>query len=406
MSRKKKIVFTVAAALLFLLFAEAVARFAVNYGNRLGNFERRKTFEAYQDKEWAGQYFEDIEDCAAQRGKRPGRFVRYLMFDLGPDCATQTVNYAGGTRKTWEPEIVPDDKAKIYKIGMFGGSTMLGLGTPDDLTIPSHLSRLLHEAGGKDARYLVTNYGVSSYDFTQGLMKLTLLLREGERFDYVIFYGGTNDIDNSYEAGRAGALYAEKAIRNKLEGGLRGQLREFIKDQLNSCGLCKGLAVLSRNTPFLEERFTPFLVRARDFIHFKEGAGESEGDIARFAEEIAANYRQSHDLLAALARAYGFRYAEFLQPTLLYNDHPVGGEEIIRNVDTRLSDEKLLTLYRETYEKLLAMRLANFFDASDSLLGRQKAFYVDAVHINDEGNAAVAERVFAALKKELGLQAK
>ena len=408
MTRKKEIIFIIITLLLTLTLAEGFFRFFIERRNRLGNLEKRNTFEPYQNKPWVDQYFRDGKECSKQRAEareETGTYVRYILHDLSHDCTTKSVNIALGMRKTWNPN--PDSlvgDAKIYTLAMFGGSTMQGVGLPDDLTIPSHFSKLVNEAAKDNTVYIVKNYGVSSYTFTQSLIKLILLLREGERFDYVIFYGGTNDIDNAYDVGEAGALIGEKALKNRLEGGTSGQIREFFKRQLNSCGICRTIVIISRNTPILRDYVTPYLVRARDVIHFKEGKRKDDQEIVALAKDIAEYYAKSHELLDALSRAYDFKYAEFWQPALLYGEEqPVGGEKIILNIDPRLTDDKLKELYRLSRDKINSMRLENFHDISGALLLREKAYYLDAAHISDEGNKAVAEDIYAILKNELSI---
>ena len=397
MGRAKKIAFTLITACILLVLAELAARFVLNRDGAISIAERKNTFEPYQEKSWTEQYFKDEAACAEQREREnvTSAFIRYIMYDLdGSRCETPTINYFGGNqRKTWNPDIDPQtEKREIRTVAFFGGSTMQGAGVPDDLTIPSQFSQIVNSATGS-VIYRVENYGVSGYTNTQAIMKLVILLREGKKFDHVIFYGGANDIDNAYEAGEAGAFYAEKTIENRLFGGLRGQIKEAFKDQLTSCGLCRFIITASRNTPVLKDYVTPSLVQVRKFLLFKEGATKSEDSLAPFAGEIADYYVKSHDFLDKLSKVYGFTYLEFWQPTLHYENGPVGGEAMYWNIDNRLTDEKLKTLFRLTLADVRAANLNNFTDLSNALAQRTKAYYLDAVHIGEEGNAAVAQEI-------------
>ncbi len=403
LSTKKKIIFTIAALFIFVAAAELVARFVLNNDGAISIAERKNTFEPYQNKPWTEQYFKDEAVCGEQKKQSTSTddFVRYVMYDVGyPGCKSQTINYFGGNaRKTWNPDYDPNKPGlKIYRVAFFGGSTMQGAGVPDDLTIPSQFSKLANSATNS-AVYQVENYGVSGYTYTQAVMKLALFLREGEKFDYVIFYNGANDVDNAYEAGSAGAFYGEKTIENRLFGGLWGQVKESFKGQLTSCGLCRFIITFSRNTPFFKDHLTPYLVQLRKFLYFKEGTSKSDDTITPFAQGIADYYIKSHGLLDRLSKAYGFKYVEFWQPSLMYEDGPVGGEKLYWNIDNRLTDEKLKSLYRLTLADVNAAKLNNFYDLSRALVGREKAYYLDAVHISDDGNAAVAEKIFDVFEK-------
>jgi lysophospholipase L1-like esterase len=403
LTRKKKIIFTIVVVFIFFLAAELVARFVLNNNGAISIAERKNTFEPYQNKPWTEQYFKDEALCGEQHKQSiaTSSFVRYVMYDVGyPGCKSQTINYFGGNmRKTWGPDYDTNKLGlKIYSVAFFGGSTTQGAGVPDDLTIPSQFSKLANTATSSVV-YRVENYGVSGYTYTQAIVKLAFLLREGKKFDYVIFYNGVNDIDNAYEAGIAGAFYGEKTIKNRLYGGLSGQSKEKFKDQLNSCGLCRFIITFSRNTPFLKDHFTPYLVRVRKFLYFKEGVNKRDEDIAPFAQSIADYYKESHGLLDHLSKAYGFKYIEFWQPTLMYEDGPIAGEKLYLSIDNHLTDEKLKTLYRMTSADVVSAKLNNFYDVSDALVSRTKAHYLDWAHLDDEGNAIMAKRIYEVFQK-------
>ncbi len=406
MSTSKKIAFTIVACFLFLFFAEFIARFFLNNNNAISIAERKNNFEPYQNKPWTEQYFTDEATCVHQRSSQSATeaYSRYTLYDLGyPSCVTQTLNFGGNSRKTWNPSH-PTSTVSIKKIAMFGGSTMEGVGVPDDLTIPSQLSQLLY-SDTKDTGtiYEVYNYGVSGYTYTQAIIKLALLLREGAHFDYVIFYNGANDIDNAYEAGYAGADFQENIVKERIYGGFTGQVVAALKNQIGSCGLCRLGITVARNTPILKTYLTPKLVYLRKLSLFKAGSSKTDDATPQFARDIAAHYEKSHTLLDALSRAYGFQYSEFWQPSLMYEDTLVGGESRYLNIDNRLTDGKLKTLYRLTRDAVVSLKLSHFYDLSRTLVGRPKAYYLDAVHISDDGNRVVAEKLFTTISPLLSL---
>lgn len=407
MTKKKEIIFAIITLIIIVGIAEVGFRYFFSAKSR-GYVLEVRTLSAYQNKPWVDKYFEDSIECSKQIDASEGGgsiFARYLMYDTLNSCATQYVNFDGKarTRKTWNPDFASlPNNAETRKIAIFGGSTLAGTGVADDFTIPSYFSKLANdEANARGVYYLVRNYGVSSYTFTHSLMKLILLLREGERFDYVVFYNGANDIDNAYEAGEAGALYNERGMRRKLEGGLAGELKEFAKAKINSCGICRAILIVSRNTPILRDYLTPYLVRLRRAVLFQEGQKKDDQEIAELARGIADYYIKSHELLDAISRAYGFKYAEFWQPSLIYGGEPVGDETRLFKSDNRLTDEKLKTLYHLTREYVRAVNPQNFYDISDALNGRQTAYYIDAVHIGADGNEEVAKKMFELIGDEL-----
>ncbi len=406
MSRRKKIAFTLLAIALFFLLTEILLRFVVSPNNEIGSAEKRKKFAAYQHEPYVDQYFKDTIECgkqsaAAQKAKNiEGPFERYLMFRLTTECSTETIQYRGGMRRTWNPATsTVASGAKIYRVGVFGGSTVEGAGTIDMETIPSHISKRVNSGEKNTARvYAVENDGVSGYTFTQSVLDLLLRLREGQRFDYVVFYNGANDIDNAYDAGEAGALYGETLIKHKLQGGTWANLKDALVAKVGNCATCRALVILARNTPIVKDYLTPYILQIKDSLQFNAAQKKDDAGIISFANDISEYYKQSHELLDTLSEAYHFRYLEFWQPTLM-QDRIVGGESALLGVDPWLGDEKRKELHRLVTKNLDAMKLDHFYDISDALAKRDAAYYLDAVHINGEGNEVVARRIADVFKK-------
>ena len=378
--------------MLIFVLAEMSLRYLLDARLRL-DLAERQTLAAYQGKPWAPQYFKDLWSCAAQsaRAHQP-RYVRYVLQDINEDCTTPTVNYKARVRKTWNPEMRPG--AAVYEIAMFGGSTMEGLGAIDDETIASQFSHLVNGPAA-NGTYHVTNYGVSGYTFTQSLMKLITLLRDGHHFDAVVFYGGDNDIDYAYNLGEVGALEEETMVRVRLEGSASERVAQFGREQINSCVLCLAGVVLVRNVPGFRDHVTPYLVRIRDAFHFKRGQS-SEHDVEAFADRIAQYYGQSHALLAKIADAYHLQYLDVWQPSLMYDSAYAPGEAMLARLDSRLTDPKLRRLYALTRENVTKLNLPQFDDVSHVLDHRRAAAYLDAVHLSGDANGVVARAIYDA----------
>lgn len=401
MGRTRTLAFKIATPLLMLLLAEAAARSVFDIRGRL-SVAARRSLTPYKDVPWADQYFKDLLDCDAQSARKgQPRYARYILQDINEDCATPTVNYANRLRKTWNPDpaAVPPG-ALVKKVAMFGGSTMEGQGAIDDETIASHFSKLANESGGGTV-YQVTNYGVGGYTFTQSVFKFLTLLRDGQRFDYVIFYDGANDVDYAYETGQAGGLFGEEILRTTLEGTVWDRFREGTKAQINACVLCLGGVVLVRSTPILKDYLAPGLVRLRDAVNMKRGQSD-EGDVALFAAEIARYYTQSQRLLAKTAEAQEVAHVEFWQPSLMYDKGYGPGEERLPAVDPRLTDERLRKLYALTRDGVGKANLSNFIDISHALDHRSQPCYLDAVHLSGACNQVVAQKIFEGWKPLTG----
>lgn len=116
-------------------------------------------------------------------------------FNIGSDGLRRTFNDVSATG------------GKPFRIFVFGGSTLYGLGARDDYTIPSFLARDLAKDGIRNIE--VFNYGQPGYSSTQEVIRLFLQLRQGDVPNLVIFYDGVNDTVAAYQYGAAGLTSQE-----------------------------------------------------------------------------------------------------------------------------------------------------------------------------------------------------
>ena len=366
---------------LFRCWAVALSLVVLECGLRVVDFvaERRREEpqpehlrSPFRDKEWSKQLLDELNDLAYV-----SRAFTYHQF-LGWDAAEyhgQYVNVdAEGERKTWNPEFEPG--AQVPSIYVFGGSTTWGMGARDNDSIPSHLSRLLHAHGH---RFMVHNYGDIAYTFTQEFINLILLLKEGHRPDYVVFYDGVNDVYGAYQAGVAGTVINCFHAPEKFDERLT-PVRHF---WIGTGGLldkhcliyryATKLAHLSEQTPVFPE----------------VAASWNDDQLRDFTEEIADYYSTSQELLEPLSKAYGFKYVTFWQPVTFAEETLLEEERL----DIRVSDAALGKIHKHILGVLAEKKLRNFRDLSGALRGRTELYYFDYCHLTGEGNATVAAKI-------------
>jgi len=331
----------------------------------------------YRDKLWAKTLFNELLEQSEE-------YVPFLEWDRKPYRGKYTNVDSHGVRKTWNPNGFSRPPRRVY---MFGGSTLWGSGARDDYTIPSHLSKLLNGAG---YAFIVRNYGEAGYTFTQEIIQLVLLLRDGHRPDYVIFYDGANDVYAAYQSGIPGApqnLYTFKA-----------KLRKWSNVELIWLGLVR--TIKERSMLYQAVRKAAVLLSPRQA--FRERASRYDRRrLAALCAGIVEQYRKSADLLCNLAKAYGFKYLCVWQP-VAFTEERLTLEEL--GTDPRLRDGSLAWLYREAHRRLLAKPPPNFVDLSDALKGRRQPCYTDFCHLCEEGNALVATRIFDVLSRKFPLR--
>jgi len=310
------------------------------------------------------------------------RFVPFVDWQYG-EFHGEAINIdAEGVRATDNPEFAPGDRP--LEVFVFGGSTVWGTGSRDRGTIPSALSRALNAA---DCRARVTNYGQSAWTSLQGIVRLTLLLREGKHPDLVIVYDGVNDVYGAYQSGVPGTnqnvadmeaiLHDRRSSFEHFRHGVSGLLREHSMIYRT----VRGGADLARAAIDPHTRFQ------------ETGSSMSRADLEMLSEGIVAEYWRNQDLLDRLAISYGFRVLRFWQPSA-YAQSWQGAAA----VDPRATDTALRDLYRSTSTRLPDDPARRFSNLSQLFAGREDSVFVDFVHISEEGNAEVAAKMVEALR--------
>jgi len=378
----KKIVFSLFLMVLMLFSLEIALQvghyaYSLILNNEQDIPDKRVLLSPYNNNEWAIDYFNEFH------GMPNSEYREFLGWDR-LEYQGEFINIdSQGVRKTWNAPLNENNNSSIY---MFGGSTMWGTGARDDYTIPSILSKTLNK---NNYNFEVFNYGESAYTFLQGVIQLTLLLRSGHRPDYVIFYDGANDVYGAYQSGIAGEGQNIEITRNKLKAKYpsnKKQLKNVIRHYI-------GL----RWTKIYDS-----LKRVYRYIYpgkkFHEVAAQfSDTKLKKLAQGITDHYRLSNDFLNDLSQLYGFEYIVFWQP-VLFTEKNITDEE--RTVDRRFGDKKAVKLFNYVNNILEEEYIENFFNISDVLKERKETFYIDWVHISEQGNKVVTEKIYSSFKSQ------
>jgi lysophospholipase L1-like esterase len=329
----------------------------------------------YKDKQWAYEFWK--EHTASSNAD----YEQFLGWDRREYHSKYTNVDSNGVRKTWNPEHFHDQPGTLY---IFGGSTLWGAGARDDYTIPSYLSKRLNHKGYD---FVVYNYGETGYTFTQEIIHLILLLREGHKPDYVIFYDGVNDVYGAYQSGKAGTIQNVSIMREKLKARnvqliLSGLTNTFIDHCMIYKAVTRIATLVSEQQKFQEV-----------------GAKYGKKELELLGDGISQYYIQSKELLDHLAQTYGFKYICFWQP-VMFMEMKLTDEEA--QIDPRLNDKALADLYRYSTNSLVAKRPAHFFDISHAISSttRPLSCYIDFCHLSEEGNELVASTIFQIFERE------
>lgn len=329
----------------------------------------------FRDIEWGAAYLKELVEVFAE-----AKYVPFVEWQSNEHKGYYINIDQEGIRKTWNHKNI--DKHSSKKIYIFGGSTIWGECARDFYTIPSHLAKILNMNGKNN--FIVYNYGERAYVFKQEIIRLFLLLREGNRPDYVIFYDGSNDVYSAYQSGIPGTILDMTRIQQKLQSNsLQSILNTVTYMFQNRCYIYRAIyrlyGMLSNKN--IQDSLSSY----------------DENRIKILSAEIVRDYSSSMQILDQLARAYNFRYICLWQP-VIFTEKMVNQNDALGEL--RINDQSLAKLYQYTNNLLKEKFLLNFYNLSDALSGRTERVYVDFVHLTEGGNEVMAKRISDILIKE------
>jgi lysophospholipase L1-like esterase len=320
----------------------------------------------YRDSTWSRQFWREHARASVGSHYEPftvwtsptfhGRYV-----NVGPDFRRVT------------PGSACDDRSQ--KLFVFGGSATWGYGSPDSGTIPAQLQRLLNADASP---VCVTNFGQGAYVSTQELIALMRELQAGRVPDLVVLHDGFNDASVTVQTGRVDEHYQfdEIAARFESRESRDSSVLRPLVQATATYALLRRLHVL-RST--VRPGFAQFPVRV------------PAASVEVFADSVVRVYLANVKILDALARAYGFQYHVFFQPSQFSGSKPlareerslapsfVGAERLVSAVSRRIAAHAA----RDPH----VTHLGSVFDSVTT------SIYIDAVHLTPDGNRIIARAI-------------
>jgi len=331
-----------------------------------GKVDKRHKADSYGDAEWVREYFKKHLAGSIMRWEsyvywrcRPfqGEYV-----NVNEQGLRHTVNHARTAQKASVP----------LRIFMFGGSTLWGTGVPDEYTISSLLSGLLHEKGFSVD---VTNFGALGYVSTQGLITLIRQLQCGNVPDVVVFYDGFNDVWAGYQLGQAG-LPLNEVNRRKEFNLLNAKQTDF-----------PAAVFFHHALPAVNRLQKTGLFRPRRVPKFKERSWPID-----LPKKVVQTYANNVRVVEALGKEYGFKALFYWHPTIYdkkwLTDYERKQKEIVVPLESFF-----VTTYGRINEAGELSENAMFHNISGIFAEIKDPLFIDAVHLADRGNRIVAERM-------------
>ncbi len=328
----------------------------------------------YAAQDWTQVYWQEAK-LAENYAYEPYTIWRHRPF------VGQTVNInQDGIRQTPGAEC----QVGAYKVFTFGGSTMLGWGSPDWGTIAAYLQTGL--ADRRKGPVCVVNLAEDGFVSTQSLVALMLQLQSGNIPDTVIFYDGVNDVLAAYESGQPGSHVTLAKIASKYENP-EHPLIQWFKSSRQYALVENLVQKLQRNGQENGQRLPKYQT--------------VEIDADYLADSVTEVYLSNYEIMGALAQEYGFEYFFFLQPHLAVDKKALTQEEQI--IKSRM-DPALARLAKAVYENIALAAtnyenlwyIANVFDEEETQI-----WFDEWGHVTPEGNRLVAWEMLAVIESKL-----
>lgn len=392
LNKVKRITFTeiIVSLSLIIIFLEIFLR--------LTHFFRKD----YKDSKYEPIFFSTFGTYQKQRlifseyAKVKFDYIPFLLWRSSPNQKTlvYSTNRGGFRGKEWN-----NDLQKTIRIFFTGGSAAWGYGaSSNDTTIESYLEKDLQEELEKirpGLRVQIINAAEIGYVSTQEL----LLWREfvKQKPDLIIHYNGFNDLYTGLLNRKAGwnhpFILEEIFTKNRVTAIARiaiNGVKEYF--QTNWVIIDKLLedSYLYRSLKF---RLGLYSIRpiTREYTNLNE---------------IRNVYLQNIKVISDLSQKEKVPTLIILQPTLLIGNKPKSKEEEALMVNFLQlfpkADEyykKGYDLFRKTLEDLEIDQLIFFDNGTGYFDGVQDNLYFHPVHYSDAGNAIVAQKILAVMKR-------
>lgn len=270
-------------------------------------------------------------------------------------------------------------------VWLFGGSTMLNLTAPDELTIANQVAVHVARVG---VSVTVQNFGMAGFASTQELVKFIDLLRRTPKAEHpkvVIFYDGYNDSGQSYTFGPG-----------NLQEDLSAKFRFLVEDQQNllpSIGsdFVQGYSVVWSKfvSPMVQNWYLKKLVSQRP-------------SVSQNPDAAVDLYAWNVKLIRAVCKEFGIRPLFVLQP-MIFTKHPLS--EMEREVMKWVVEPNKPHLdYMQQWYAIVQSRMANapdFLDLTRVLDHRIFDDFADHGHTAPETGIVIAASLADRVRREL-----
>jgi len=414
----KKCILVSGSTLIGTLLIFIICEFGILRGVRLilerspkNSFSQKNPYSdslSNPDKEYPGLFEEENAILRANK-----KYVPFLVWGYLPHSGKYVNIGLNGLRivpNSINREVAIKKSSHTKRLFFFGGSTMLGQGSPDNKTIPALVCSHLNQETNTCSSECI-NFGIGGYVNSQELIELIGLLSRGDIPDSVIFYDGINEVIAAMQ-GTPGEHHNLKDIANIYETHQRlkpagvlpnfmqyvwPKVKEYIYSQSN----------FGRVSKYVRERIFDHESRTR----VSQGWITDTKLLESYLDKAAEVYSHNYLIACELAKAYGFRLTFIWQPSIfeksqlsLYEKWQLSNGTIggISNINYQAPWQYMK---KRVLEKLSALNNrtsqcpCQILDYSDVFADfKGTIFYRDWQHANPSGNELISRRLFADIR--------
>jgi|GEM_PF-4158419 len=310
----------------------------------------------------------------------PGCFYPYVLLRSRPSYRERgvTTDSLGFRRTPYEVE-----DAEAIAVHLYGGSTVLGWGLPDSLTLAALLQRELR--GQSDLPVNVSNRGIATRNSTQSMIEFVLALQAGDVPDAAVFYEGYNDGATAWFEGDAAShlgarrmqrIFCEGAVDNAEGSGL-----------LNRAALFRVVRLLASDRTVVPELVDEAVPLGRRM------------DPEALAAETMDIFEENCRLIRSIAGEFGVPVVVAWQPSLAPEIKPLSTEE---ERFLQEMDRGKVEFQRVLWDSARARSMNGEYQwLGDINRGVERPVYNDYCHMNSYGTAIVAESLAVLVVPEL-----
>lgn len=365
---KKNIILIFINTLLLLIVIEVFLGF-------LRDFKMKKEYDKYielkvKNKVYSNLSPEQVKDLYYEHIELQTKWSPYTHFELKKYTGKYNNIDSLGHRKTLS---FNKDSSTSIKIFCFGGSTMYGIGTKDENTIPSTLAKVLKNKI-PDKKFTITNFGLPGYTNDLEILQLKKELIKGNIPDIVIFYDGVNEVISAYQNNKIGVPF--NCFNREIEYNTHKEYLKRIRLFLKTSNTYKFIKYLKKKTGVNSNN-------VKDLM---------DNDL--LSRQIVHNYKFNLTTSDSYAKNYSFKVFNFLQPIIFtnkklskYESFMAKNEKYYKKLFIKSYD--LFKLDTTLNKNITFNNLSNIFNK----INTEKTVYADFCHLVKEGNEIIAKNM-------------